>query len=155
LFRLPLLLLEGDDYERAAQRALKLIETCDRILWERASSTARIRPVKNWEEGIKELTDETRLARAETKFVEAWERLGKRPTFVRALDPRSGDRVWVRRSLEDWRKTGFAQDDLEQLQHQFSWLASQRRKISEKSSWTAQMPRKPGSMPKKRTRVTK
>jgi hypothetical protein len=105
-------LLKDEDYARAVERAFSLIRAYEVEMFKRRSQEqVETDPCCDWATGLKRITGESRLARAERKFA----KLGR---------PDS--------QLEQWRKTGFCVVEMTELSALFAQQFSEHRKEFEK-----------------------
>jgi hypothetical protein len=108
--------------------------------------------VTSWKVGLKLITGQSRSARAEKSFKEAFKPL---PEFIEATHyTPAGAAVRTRRSLAEIQASGFLEDELELLKSSFVTRAEPKKK-SEKNSLPTPNAKKPGREAKKTRRIAK
>jgi hypothetical protein len=108
-------LLQDQDYTRAVERALKLAAAYEQLLAKRKWEQELFDTGLDWERGVKWITGQRRLVRAEKSFVRLCAHSGKGENEVEA-----------------WRKQGFHPDEIAYLGDLFSQHFSKRKRISKK-----------------------
>jgi hypothetical protein len=108
-----------------------------------------LRIEKSWNEGIKLITGETRLRRAQTKFSNWFARMGWR-SVRNSINHPLHRFVHLYRGLADWQAKGFTLQELKFLKENFTWT----QKIT-CQPFPAAKAKKPRLATKKPARATK